>query len=515
MVLILPVMMYRLDSELIALEACRLFDLDIRPPDMALEALTKDSSNSEEHGQDQIDFQVGMGSNYERLEFLGDTFLKMATTISLFTLIPSSDEFEYHVERMILVCNKNLFNHAVDRKVYGYVRSKSFDRRTWYPNLCLKRGKMPKTEVWHSLSDKSIADVCEALIGAAYMTGVEDGNMDLAVKAVTKMVKSKNHRMLRFSDYYEAFDMPAWQTAPTSAAPRAAVDALEKMTGYRFRWPNLLRSAFKHPSYPYEQVPNYQRLEFLGDALLDLVIVDYLFRRFPDADPQWMTEHKMAMTSNHFFGCLCVLMGLHRHLLMTTSVLVGQLSTFVEELELAKTAAELEAQASGVEARSDFWLTTSHPPKALSDMLEALVGAMFVDSGYDYGVVRRFFATFIEPYFKNMALYDTYTSKHPMTALVHLLQERFGCHSWRLYVSEVPCPVDQGVAAMMDDDAVCALMVHEQVVEHATGTTVRDAKLLVAKTAVKRLEGLDMTVYRETMRCNCGDAPSKLEGGSV
>ncbi|KAM4058838.1 ribonuclease III domain-containing protein [Hirsutella rhossiliensis] len=494
MALIVPVMMYRLDSELIALEACSLLDLDIRP-DMALEALTKDSSNSEAHGQEQVDFQVGMGSNYERLEFLGDAFLKMATTISLFTLNPNSDEFECHVERMILICNKNLFNHAVDRKIQEYVRSKSFDRRTWYPNLRLKKGKMPKTEVWHSLSDKSVADVCEALIGAAYMSGAEEGDMDLAVKAVTKM-------------------MPAWQSAPASAAPRAAVVAIEKATGYRFQWPNLLRSAFKHPSYPYEAIPSYQRLEFLGDALLDLVIVDYLFQRFPDADPQWMTEHKMAMTSNHFFGCLCVQIGLQRHLLMTTSSLVGQLSEFVEELERAKEAAVLEAQASGAEARRDFWLTTSHPPKALSDMLEALVGAMFVDSGYDYGVVRRFFATLIEPYFEDMALYDTYTSKHPVTALTHLLQEQLGCHSWRLYVSAVPCTVDQGAAAMMDDDVVCALMVHEQVVEHAAGKTGRDAKLLVAKTVVRRLEGVDRAGYREMMGCNCCGSAGEPEGES-
>lgn len=513
MALVVPVMMYRLDSELIALEACSLLDLDIRP-DLALEALTKDSSNSEEHGQEQIDFQVSMGPNYERLEFLGDAFLKMATSIALFTLSPCSDEFECHVERMLLICNKNLFNHAVDRKIYEYVRSKSFDRRSWYPQLRLKKRKMPKTEVWHSLSDKSVADVCEALIGAAYMSGADEGDMDGAVKAVTKMVKSKNPRMLKFSDYYEAFQMPAWQSAPSSAAPRAAVEAIHEATGYRFRSANLLRSAFKHPSYPYEAIPNYQRLEFLGDALLDLVVVEYLFRRFPDADPQWMTEHKMAMTSNHFFGCLCVQIGLQRHLLMTTSSMVGQLSDFVVELEQAREAAALEAKAGGAaEARRDFWLTTSHPPKALSDMVEALVGAMFVDSGYDYGIVRRFFAAFIQPYFEDMALYDAHAGQHPVRALAHLLQDRLACRGWRLYVSAVPCAVDQGAAALMEDNVVAALVAHERVVEHATGKTGRDAKALVARTALRRLEGVDRDGYVEMMGCTCGGVVGESEGG--
>ncbi|UNI16858.1 Dicer-like protein 1 [Purpureocillium takamizusanense] len=503
MAMIIPVMIYRLDSVLIALEACKLLDLDIRP-NLALEALTKDSSNTEEHGEVQVDFQVGMGNNYERLEFLGDAFLKMATTISLFTLIPNTNEFEYHVERMLLVCNQNLFNHAVDRKLQEFVRSKAFDRRTWYPDLKLKRGKMPKLGGhFQSLSDKSIADVCEALIGAAYVTQRESGKLDLAVKAVTKMVRSKNHKMLKFSEYYDAFEVPGWQNAPASAAQRAAVDQVYETTGYRFNCPNLLRSSFKHPSYPYEPVPNYQRLEFLGDALLDLVIVDYLFRRFPDADPQWLTEHKMAMVSNHFFGSLCVQLGLQKHLLMTTSSLIGQISDYVAELELARELAQPEQEPDEAKGTKDYWLRTSQPPKVLSDMLEALVGAMFVDSRYDYGVVEGFFNSFIEPYFEDMALYDTYASRHPVTALAHMLQKRLGCQNWRLYVSVVPCGADQGAAAVTGDDAVCALMVHEKVVEHDTAKVGRDAKLAVAKMALRRLADMERDAFQREMGCDC------------
>src|SRR5699024_2910926 len=146
------------------------------------------------------------------------------------------------------------------------------------------------------------------------------------------------------------FTVPDWQNAPTSAAQRAAVGQIYEATGYRFKCPNLLRSSFKHPSYPYEPIPNYQRLEFLGDALLDLVIVDYLFRRFPDADPQWLTEHKMAMVSNHFFGSLCVQLGLQKHLLMTTSSLIGQISDYVAELEMARELARPEEEPGNKKA---------------------------------------------------------------------------------------------------------------------------------------------------------------------
>ena len=68
-----PAIIHRIESYLIALEACALLHLDIRP-DLALEAVTKDSDNTGDHNIEQINFQRGMGKNYERLEFIGDCF---------------------------------------------------------------------------------------------------------------------------------------------------------------------------------------------------------------------------------------------------------------------------------------------------------------------------------------------------------------------------------------------------------------------------------------------------------
>ena len=478
-------MLYRIESTAIALDACTLLDLDIEPT-LALEAITKDSVNTDQHGEEQVGFQGGMGRNYERLEFLGDSFLKTATTISLFTLMPQADECESHVERMLLICNRNLFNHAVDRNLHEYVRSNAFDRRTWYPTLTLKRGKAPKAAVTHSLADKSIADVCEALIGAAYRT-----DMDLAVKAVSKMVRSKNHAMTRFSDYLAAYNAPEWQSSPSTAAQRFAVDAVEAAIGYRFSKPALLRSAFKHPSYPYEHdIPHYQRLEFLGDALLDLAVVDYLYTTFPEADPKWMTEHKMAMVSNNFFACVCVELGLHKHLTTTTSAMIGDVASFARELEQAKKSGQ-----------SDYWTSFSSTPKALSDIVEALVAAMFEDSGFDYSLVTRFFTRHILPYFENMDLYDTYVWSHPVAVLMRLMNER-GCTSWRVCVSSVPAD-GEGVAAVVGTQVVCALMVHQKAFVHAVRPRGREAKTEVGKMALKRLRGLDRDEFREVLGCNC------------
>jgi endoribonuclease Dicer len=124
---ILPPIIFRLESYLIVLEACEMLDLKIKPH-LALEALTKDSDNTEEHKEAQIHFQRGMGKNYERLEFIGDCFLKMATSISLYAQNAGDDEFESHVKRMLMLCNKNLYNNAVKRQLYEFVRTQGFSR---------------------------------------------------------------------------------------------------------------------------------------------------------------------------------------------------------------------------------------------------------------------------------------------------------------------------------------------------------------------------------------------------
>ena len=113
---------------MIAKETCEELGLTV-DLSLALEAITKDSDNTEEHQtHERVNFQRGMGKNYERLEFLGDCFLKMATSISTFTQNPNDNEFEFHVKRMLLLCNQNLFNTAQKFKIYEIIRSASFSR---------------------------------------------------------------------------------------------------------------------------------------------------------------------------------------------------------------------------------------------------------------------------------------------------------------------------------------------------------------------------------------------------
>jgi len=502
MAYVFPAVIHRIESYLIALDACALLHLNIRP-DLALEAVTKDSDNTDDHGSEQINFQRGMGNNYERLEFLGDCFLKMATSISLYSLRPEDNEFEYHVGRMLMICNKNLRDNAIKLKIYEYIRSMSFNRRAWYPEgLNLIKGKKVKAPDSHRLGDKSIADVCEALIGAALLTCHEKGDMDNAVRAVTELVSSENHNVFSWAEYYKLYKVPKWQAAPSTAAQRDLARQVEGKHAYHFKWPRLVRSAFIHPSYPFsfEKIPSYQRLEFLGDSLLDMACINFLFHTFPDRDPQWLTEHKMAMVSNQFLGALCVALGFHCHLLIFNAKFSRQITDYVVDITEARFQAEEDAVRAGKTRKDcspDYWTSVRQPPKCLPDIVEAYVGAIFVDSGYNYQEVQRFFDEHIKWYFLDMSIYDTFANKHPTTFLTKFLQIQMGCMDWNITHQGLP-NIDGSKPQVM-----AVVMVHSQVISDHIAESSRYAKVGVAKKALEILEGLPLPEFREKYGCGC------------
>ncbi|KAI1335863.1 RNase3 domain-containing protein [Xylariaceae sp. FL0016] len=515
MVYTLPAIVYRLDNNLIALDACQMLGLNVRS-DLALEALTKDSENTEEHSDTQVSFQGGMGKNYERLEFLGDSFLKMSTTIALFVQDSDKNEFMYHVDRMVMICNQNLFNNALEVKLEEYVRTFAFNRRIWYPDgMVLLKGKQKDSILGkkglgshnHVLADKSVADVCEALIGASYMTTYEQKSFDMAIQAVTKFVNKDDHKMMTWSDYYAAYKIPAWQSAEPSAAHIDLAHQIGNKLGYHFKYPRLLRSAFNHPSYAsvYEGIPSYQRLEFLGDALLDMVCVDFLYQRFPGADPQWLTEHKMAMVSNHFLGCLCTSLGLQKHMLSMTPGLPQEILEYVTLIQNAREQAEEEAVSANLDRTAyarNFWVGVKKPPKCLPDIVEAYVGAVFIDSKCDYSQVQSFFDTQVRPYFEDMHLYDTFANKHPVTFLTNALSLRFGCLNWRIMAQEI----DDPEGSVSETQVVCGIMIHNKVRAHEHGSSSRYAKVRIAERMVDMLNGVSVEEFKRNFDCDCSAA---------
>ncbi|KAL6238625.1 hypothetical protein BDW75DRAFT_247011 [Aspergillus navahoensis] len=503
-----PAVVTRLEAYLITMEACRELNLAVRP-EFALEAFTKDSDNTEEHREQQVQFQRGMGKNYERLEFLGDCFLKMATSISLFAQNPNNDEFDFHVRRMCLICNKNLFNTAIKKELYRYIRSRGFSRHTWYPEgLSLLKGKDHNKKILslakHKLAEKTIADVCEALIGASLLSGGIEHRFDMAVKAVTILVDNDDHEALCWKDYILLYSLPPYQIGAVTRSEKQLARTVEEKLGYHFKYPKLLHSACTHPSYPsaWTTVPCYQRLEFLGDSLLDMACVEDLFARYPDRDPQWLTEHKMAMVSNKFLGALAVKLELHKHLKFFSNPLMSRITRYAEDIE----AAVLENQPS-----VDYWTSTTDPPKCLPDMVEAYVGAIFVDSNFNFSVVEEFYQKHVQPFFYDMAIYDTFANKHPTTFLHKRFTTEYGCTDYCLKAGEIPA-VDGQTPRVL-----AAVMIHGTVVAESIESSSRIAKVKASKRALDMLEKIGQAEFREMFKCNCREAgnPPEVDLGTA
>ncbi len=140
---------------------------------------------------------------------------------------------------------------------------------------------------------------------------------------------------------------------------------IENDLGYRFKRPELLLQAFRHSSYVNEQAdPNLrdnERLEFLGDAVLDLAISHLLMKRFPDAAEGLLSKYR-SMAVNEA--------GLNK---------IARKFNLGEYLLLGKG----EEQSRGREK-----------PSILANSMEALIGAIYLDGGFrkSVDVIRRLFA---------------------------------------------------------------------------------------------------------------------------
>src|SRR6266481_2960375 len=138
----------------------------------------------------------------------------------------------------------------------------------------------------------------------------------------------------------------------------ASVSPLEERIGYKFRNSLLLAEALTHPSLSHETQRYHfdnQRLEFLGDAVLQLVITEYLFRRFGSEAEGQLTKLRSRLVSREALKTHALALDLGRYLMMGRG-----------------------EEASGGRARTS----------TLADAFEALIGAIYLDS--DLATTRTF-----------------------------------------------------------------------------------------------------------------------------
>ncbi|MCZ4346128.1 ribonuclease III [Devosia sp. J2-20] len=144
-------------------------------------------------------------------------------------------------------------------------------------------------------------------------------------------------------------------------------DKLQFRLGYRFADPDLLDRALTHSSAvsPAKRIErSYQRLEFLGDRVLGLVVADMLYRRYPKAN-----EGELSRTLNTLVR-------------KETCAIIARTLDLGGELNLG----ESEARTGGAEKEA-----------ILGDVTEAVIGAIFCDGGMGkaYEFVERMFEEFL------------------------------------------------------------------------------------------------------------------------
>jgi ribonuclease-3 len=88
-------------------------------------------------------------------------------------------------------------------------------------------------------------------------------------------------------------------STPASQDPDVPLEAIQRSLGHRFRHLDLLRRALTHPSYvnehPEEATGDNQRLEFLGDAVVDFVATAWVYRLYPEFDEGRLTRLRAAL----------------------------------------------------------------------------------------------------------------------------------------------------------------------------------------------------------------------------
>ena len=382
------------------------------PLDLLLTAITTPSAQERSH--------------YQRLETLGDTTLKYAVSIQLLSAYPLWHEGYLARRKDHAVSNANLAKMAIHLKLYKWIIRDLFTPKKWKPRRASDpttllfeetplqspdtSGKSEKQKrrdsVARNLSTKVLADVVEALIGAAY---IHDGfamgiecmkifDLGLSWSALPECIDAMYSRITDFKHY------------PTQ------VQVVEGILGYTFRRKAIAVEALTHASYQSDlETISYERMEFLGDAVLDMLVTDYLYR-VPGKEygPGHIHTIKTAVVNAHFLAMLCLRASTELHVVMpvwsqdkgvtmtedaqcmhlykcllhsSVRILDEQQATFAR---WERPGGRDNIEAALEEGRAFPWsaLTSLQAPKFLSDMVESLLGAIYLDSRGDLETVR-------------------------------------------------------------------------------------------------------------------------------
>lgn len=162
---------------------------------------------------------------------------------------------------------------------------------------------------------------------------------------------------------------------------------LEECLGYQFKNKNLIIEALTHKSY--KKVINNERLEFLGDAVLNLIVGEFLFKKFPDSAEGTLSKLRSSLVNEQAFTKLANALNLGDYIFMS----------------------DAEQRNKGRKKAS-----------ILSDAFESVMGAVYLESGIDK--VKDIILKLLENNYKEISTQELFYDYK--TALQEVTQAKFG-----------------------------------------------------------------------------------------
>ena len=219
------------------------------------------------------------------------------------------------------------------------------------------------------------------------------------------------------------------------------MQVLEERLGHVFQNRKLLETALTHPSFGGDHhVPHYQRLEFLGDAVLELAVSRYLYYELPEVDEGKLTRIRAALVREESLNRAARRIGLGEFIRLS----VG------------------EERSGGREK-----------PSILSDVMEAVLAAVYLDAGFDEAV--RIIGMVLGEELRPEVLKDHLDAK---SRLQELMQRDGRMPSYDYLSMEGPPHAPVFAYRVMDG---------EQELGRGSGTSKQNAQQAAARDALKRM----------------------------
>ena len=240
---------------------------------------------------------IHLQTNHEQFEFLGSSLLKIIITRQLFVNHTNWHEGYLSKQRDLSVSNSRLVEAALKAGLDEFVLTRNFNGHMWRP-LCVSElgASSPRRE--RLLPVKLLASAVEALIGAAFL----DNDLSNAIGCARFFLPE-----IKEWSWTALYDGTYITSRPRLMDFPPTFTNLEFLLGHRFHDKSLLVEAMTHPSCDWSiSTCSYQRLAFLGDAVLEMIVTECLAR-----DAHFLSRDKMhlckaASTNAHFLAFLCM-----------------------------------------------------------------------------------------------------------------------------------------------------------------------------------------------------------------